>query len=153
MSILALALFGAIVMGPLERGPEQQGSLAQSVPRAQTGQVPLVDTYWKLVGLADLKAVDQPGAREPHVIFHAAGSVTGSDGCNSFRGGYALSQESLKVGVQVVTLASCAFPDRLDRRFREALVITGAWKIADGVLTLLDDQGATLARFEARLDR
>jgi heat shock protein HslJ len=153
MRILALALVGAIFTGPLEPGPEQQGSPAQAVPGGQTGQVPLVGTYWRLVGLADLKAVDQPGTREPHVIFHAAGSITGSDGCNTFRGGYTLSQESLKVGVQVATLASCALPDRLDRRFRELLVITRSWKIAEGVLTLLDDRGATLARFEARLDR
>jgi heat shock protein HslJ len=153
MSILALALWGVILMGPPGGGLEQQGSPAQSVPRAQTELVPLVNTYWKLVGLADVKTVEQPGAREPHVVFNASGAVTGSDGCNSIRASYASSRDSLKIGVLMGTLAACSLPDRLDRRFREALVITRSWKIADGELTLLDENGTILARLEARQDR
>jgi heat shock protein HslJ len=152
MTILALALWGAILMVPAA-GPEQQGSPAQSGPRAQTQQTGLVGTYWKLVGLADVKSVGLPGAREPHLVFQASGAVTGSDGCNSIRSGYTWSQESLKLNVIMATLAACTLPERLDRRFREALVITRSWKITDGELTLLDEQGAVLARFEARLDR
>jgi putative lipoprotein len=153
MTILALALWGAIFMVP-SGGPEQQGSPAQSEPRAQAQQAALVGTYWKLVGLADVKTLDLPGAREPHLVFHASGSVTGSDGCNSIRSGYTWSKESLKlVAIMMGTLVACTLPERLDRRFREALVITRSWKITDGELTLLDEQGAVLARFEARLDR
>jgi heat shock protein HslJ len=48
---------------------------------------------------------------------------------------------------------ACPIPDRLDRRFREALVITRSWKVADGELTLLDENGAVVARFERRVDR
>ena len=39
------------------------------------------------------------------------------------------------------TLMACPIPDRLDRRFREALVITRSWKVTDGELALLDENG------------
>ena len=153
MNILALVLLGAVMVGE-GSGPEQQGTPTQSAPRSRTEQVPLLDTYWKLVALADLKPTDQPGSREPHVVFHTAGgAVTGSDGCNSIRATYTLDGESLKIGVLMGTLMACPVPDRLDRRFREALVIARSWRISDGKLTLLDADGTVLARFDPRLDR
>jgi heat shock protein HslJ len=51
------------------------------------------------------------------------------------------------------TLMACPVPDRLDRRFREALVIARSWRISDGELTLLDADGTVLARFDPRLER
>jgi heat shock protein HslJ len=51
------------------------------------------------------------------------------------------------------TLMACPIADRLDRRFREALVIARAWKVAENELTLLDADGRVLARFAPRLDR
>jgi heat shock protein HslJ len=94
-----------------------------------------------------------PGAREPHLVFHAGGSVTGSDGCNSIRTGYTVNGDAMKFSALMGTLINCTLPENLDRKFREVLVITTSWKIVDGELRLLGDAGTVLARFEPRFDR
>ena len=45
----------------------------------------------------------------------------------------------------------CSRLDRLSARFREALGSTHRWTIEQGTLTLLDESGAALARFEAAI--
>jgi putative lipoprotein len=146
------ALVGVVVILHASPAAGQRGSLAQSAPRGQAEPNALLEVYWKLLAVGDLKPGSPAGSREPHVVFHPAGGVTGSDGCNTINGGYTLAGESLKLG-PLGTLMACPIPDRLDRRFREALVITRSWKVADGELTLLDENGAVVARFERRVDR
>jgi copper homeostasis protein (lipoprotein) len=148
---LALALVGAVVT--LHAAPGQQGTLAQSAPRGQTEPNALLEVYWKLVAVGDLKPEPQASSREPHIVFHPAGGVTGSDGCNTINGGYTQAGETLKLGPLMGTLMACPIPDRLDRRFREALVMTRSWKVTGGELTLLDENGTVVARFEPRVDR
>lgn len=133
----------------------QQGSTEPSTAQLRRPDpVGLQDTYWKLLAVSDLTPTDQPGGREPHIIFHTTGgSVTGTDGCNSIRASYTEDGATVKIGVMMGTLISCSVPDRLDRRFRESLVMTRGWKIVDDELTLFDDDNKPLARFAARRDR
>lgn len=150
---LGLAMLGAVATTLAVPRTEQQGTPAQSVPSAQPEPGALLEVYWKLVSVADVKAVAQPGGREPHIVFRAMDSVTGSDGCNTINGSYTLSGESLKLGPLMGTLMSCATTDRLDRRFREALIDTRSWKITNGELLLLDENSKVLARLERRVDQ
>lgn len=154
MRIPAIAWLG---VGLLCAMPEaaQQGSPAPSATQLRRLEpVGLLDTYWRLVAVGDATPTDQPGSREPHIIFHGPGAeVTGTDGCNSIRASYTQDGASLKIGVVMGTLITCPIADRLDRRFRESLVMTRGWKIVDTELTLLDADGKPLARLAARLDR
>ena len=122
-------------------------ALAQAPPDS------LVGPYWTLVAVDSSTPHNSPGERLPHLQFYAGGNVTGWDGCNSVRSTYTASGDRLKFGVLIGTLMTCSVPDKLDRRLREALVITRRLRIADGELTLLDDAGTVLARFEPHLSR
>jgi heat shock protein HslJ len=148
-----LVVLAAVATVPVGPRPEQQGTPTQSPRSAQREGETLVGVYWKLVSVADVKAVAQPGGREPHIVFRTLDSVTGSDGCNTINGSYTRAGESLKLGPLMGTLRSCALPDSLDRRFREALMVTRAWKVAADELTLLDENGTVLARLERRVER
>jgi heat shock protein HslJ len=134
----------------------QQGSTESSATQLRPPDPPrLQDTYWKLVAVGDSTPADQPGGREPHIIFHTTGgSLTGNDGCNSIRATYTQDGANVKIGVVIMgTLINCPILDRLDRRFRESLVMTRGWTIVDSELTLLDEDDKPLARFVARVDR
>ena len=150
---LALALLGTAAMVPAAAPPGQQGSTVRPAADAQPEPEPPLGIYWKLVSVGDKKSVATPGGREPHILFHASGGVSGSDGCNTINGSYTLTGESLKVGPLMGTLMSCTIPDGLDRRFREALIVTRSWKISSGELMLLDENDKELARLERRLDQ
>jgi copper homeostasis protein (lipoprotein) len=142
----------AAAIGAFQQPPEKPSAPVQA-PSARTAAVPLLETHWTLTALGDLKPTRRPEGREPHLVFHAAGSVTGHDGCNALRGGYTSTGDSLTFTNSLGTLMTCPDQDKLDRRFRDALGLTRTWKIAGQALTLFDAKGAALARFEAQLDR
>jgi heat shock protein HslJ len=144
--MLALAPPPAVPAGGQET-PVQGGVPAPPLPDA------LVGPYWTLVAVDAYRPHHSPGERLPHLEFYAGGNVAGWDGCNSVRSTYTVSDDRLKFGVLIGTLKTCTVPDKLDRRLREALVVTRRWRIADGELTLLDDAGTMLARFEADVSR
>ena len=155
MKLLAMAWLGVALMCARPDAVQQGSPEPSTTQLRRLEPAGLQDTYWRLVAVGDdLAPTDQPGSREPHIIFHAAGgSVTGSDGCNSIRASYTQDGENVKIGVVMGTLINCPIPDRLDRRFRESLVIARSWKIVDDELTLFDADHKPLARFAARLVR
>lgn len=151
-----MAALGVLVLAapPLATGlPDQQGTPVQGIAQGPADPQALVGPYWKLVAVGQAMPASSPGDRQPHLQFHPGGTVTGWDGCNTIRATYVVSEDALKFGVLMGTLMTCPVPEKLDRHLREALVITRGWKLANGQLTLLDEAGDVLARFEARLDR
>jgi heat shock protein HslJ len=154
MKLLVMAWVGAALVCARPFAAQQGSPEPSATQLRRLEPVGLQDTYWKVVAVGELTPADLPGGREPHIIFHAAGgSATGTDGCNSFRASYTQDGANLKIGVVMGTLINCQIPDRLDRRFRESLVLARGWKIVDTELTLFDDDDKPLARFAARLDR
>ena len=149
---MMLTLLLAAAIGAFQQPPEKPSAPVQAAP-AQSASVPLLGTHWKLTALGDLEPANRPEGREPHLVFHAQGSVTGHDSCNSMRGGYTSNGESLTFTNFMGTLMACPDQDKLDRRFRDALGLTRKWKIEKNALTLLDDKGTALARFEAQPGR
>ena len=73
--------------------------------------------------------------------------MRGWGGCNRLTGGYTLQGDRLSFGHIATTLMAC--PD-MERQFLQALGRVTGWKITGQKLTLLDDQGNTVARFQAR---
>lgn len=106
-------------------------------------------TYWLLAELGGTKAVFTPNPREPHLRITATGSVTGADGCNSFRGTATITGETLRFGPLSGTLMACPQTGDLSRRFLDALDRTRTWRTTAHDLTLFDETGAAVARFDA----
>jgi len=113
---------------------------------------PLAGTRWRLTHLGDTDVHVPDAPREPHLVFEADGTLIGADGCNALRGSYEAAGNRLTIRTPLMgTLMNCTLPDRLDRRFREALDRTVTWRVTATSLSLLDDAGAEVARFEAVL--
>ena len=82
--------------------------------------------------------------------FKADGTVSGSDGCNGIGGTYTLSASGeLSVRAQTSTLVGCVLGPP---PAREALQAARSATITDGLLTLLDAEGAELAVFSLDAD-
>ncbi|MGH7495972.1 MAG: META domain-containing protein [bacterium] len=113
----------------------------------------LEQTYWKLVDLEGKPAIASEGTREAHLqLSPGEKRAAGSSGCNRITGAYELSSGSLRFSKMAGTRMMC--PGELmqqETAFTKALEATAGWKIADdGMLALLNAEGAVLARFEPK---
>lgn len=82
------------------------------------------------------------------VVFGADGSVTGSAGCNRFRGTYRLEGERLSIGPLTTTRRACRQPVmEQEGAFVAALGRATVARAEDDALELRDDGGALQARF------
>jgi copper homeostasis protein (lipoprotein) len=112
----------------------------------------LRETYWKLTRLEGGPIIVRAGVREPHLIFHSAGSrVTGFGGCNNLTGTYTASgSDGLTFGPMAATRMAC--PPGADREAEllQALPRVRHWKIEGQHLEFSDAEGRFIARFEAR---
>jgi heat shock protein HslJ len=78
------------------------------------------------------------------------GVATGSGGCNTFGGTYALDGTSLTVMDVLSTLVACTDEDAqaVEDAFLAALPEVRGWLISSGALQLTDELGATILTFE-----
>jgi heat shock protein HslJ len=78
-----------------------------------------------------------------------SGQATGSGGCNTFGGGYAVDGTSLTVMDIVSTLVLCEDGvQAIEDAYLDALGKARGWLINAGVLELADESGTTLLTFE-----
>lgn len=118
-------------------------------------RVTLEDTYWKLLDVAGQPARVADSIAEPQLLLHPAQKEAGgSTGCNSFRGAYQLSGDSLRFGPLITTRRACLNPEtnQQERWFLNALGDTRTWQVAGDTLTLTGEAGQ-LARFAAQHTR
>ena len=149
MTYLAIALLSAAALA----AADQQGSI--TTPSVETGQpadIALRGTTWSVVALGELRPAEPAAGRSLRITFQPGGGLNGFDGCNALRGSYDADDGYLKVAALMGTLVACPIPDQLDRKFREALILTRQWRIEGRQLSLLDDTGSVLARLEAQSD-
>ena len=111
----------------------------------------LPNTYWRLLRIGDETVETGEGQRESPMIFREAdGRVAGLAGCNRFSGGYHVDGATLSLGPLMATRMACPPPlDALEQSLFAAFDVTAGWRIAGQLLELLDDEGETLAVFEA----
>ena len=142
--ILCACLFG---LPACQAGGGGQGfDPASSKPSAT-----LENTRWKLLEVGGKPAVVHPHAPEASItLMVAEHRVQGSSGCNNLMGGYELDGDRLKFGQVAMTRKACIGPlGDQEMAFTQAINQTARWEIQGETLQLLDDKGATLARFEA----
>lgn len=111
----------------------------------------LEDIRWNLVEMDGGPAVAAVEQRQAFIVFEGMGAprVSGSTGCNRFAGSYARGESRLSFGPLASTKMAC--PDGLaqEQAFVQALQAVSGWRTLDGILELLDDQGAVRLRFES----
>lgn len=76
-----------------------------------------------------------------------AGLVTGNAGCNSYRGSYRVNSEEIRFGPLERTEIGCMEPGGVmdqERVYLEILGTAQTFKLADGTLTIIADQGQIL---------
>jgi heat shock protein HslJ len=162
-------VFGALV-GTMMACPEPAMSIENAVRKALTGSVPftLSDGLLTIQGSADTTLVfeEQPAAgldgvwqvtalnngREgvaaprtgtPLTLRFRNGAVGGSTGCNTFRSGYVVEGDRLRIQGALVTRKACpAEVMEQERQFLAALETTARWTIREGRLELRRDDGA-----------
>ncbi|TKD64239.1 META domain-containing protein [Cobetia marina] len=128
----------------------------QSSADSQAVDEPLENTYWKLVALDDQPTPVVEGKREAHIVLHTPDAstqnsrVAGSTGCNRLMGEYHHDEHELSFDRLATT--RMAFPGEagsLERAFLATLNEVSGWQIEGKTLTLMDEQGASRARFQA----
>jgi heat shock protein HslJ len=100
---------------------------------------------WRLAELFDGPPTDKS---LPELEFSRFGDVSGTDGCNRLSGSYALTGDGgLRMGDFATTMMAC--PDmQTPDNFKQGLTEVTAYRIENDVLTLLNDSGRVVARFD-----
>ena len=138
MTLVHLGLVALVALG--------QG--ARPAPTSPPGD--LEGTAWRAVELAGAPVPSRPEPREPHLVFGAAGRLTGSDGCNHLTGSYAIKGEGISFGEIASTQMACPDSEDISRRFRGALKGTSHWRLAGARLEFYGATGKPLAIFVRR---
>ena len=113
-------------------------------------QVPLEDTYWRLVRVDGQNVDDGIAFEEPHLVFDGSENVVGgSGGCNLVSARYTTDGDRLELDDIVSTLRLCQEGMEIENVFLEALQIAARWEIDGDELEISDVMGEFLMRFEA----
>jgi len=113
--------------------------------------VTLENTDWKLVSVGDAPLHAASEQQEPHLLLSSESHrVSGSGGCNRLAGSYEVSGIQITFSKMAGTMMACVSGMDTEKAMQDALARTKTWKIEGQSLVLLDENGRTLARFEAR---
>lgn len=125
---------------------------AVAIALAISGCGPAADTQdeaallgtWLFEYVAGLPVIDRSPAR---IGFHADGRVSGNASCNQIAGGYELSGAGLTIGEVAATRRMC-HETLMNQELRvlETIPRVAGWKIENGLLYLLDTDGAEIFR-------
>ena len=111
----------------------------------------LENNYWKLTRLGNEPVPSFDGQREPHLVLHSEeGRAAGTGGCNQMSGGYEIDGTSITFGLMASTMMACPEGEEVDHALMAALENATSFRLTAHHLDLLDDEGSTVARFEAR---
>jgi len=145
---LAVAILAVVLHAPGQKPTRAKGT-PNAPPASTAAAAELEGTLWYLTMIAGTHA--QPGGQ---LRFGKAGKLTGSTGCNDFRGTYAQSGSSLTLTIDSETAKRCPPPlDAQETAVNAALPkvasFSNAFKgvqslSASDPLTLLDRSGRTL---------
>ncbi|MCK9257385.1 MAG: META domain-containing protein [Sulfurospirillaceae bacterium] len=69
--------------------------------------VSLKDTYFKLLHIKNSEVIVYENQREPHIVLHSNGNLSGSDGCNLLIGGYESKKDKINFSKVGSTMMAC----------------------------------------------
>jgi heat shock protein HslJ len=105
----------------------------------------LAGTEWVAFAIDGMPEVTTP---KPRLRWTSADQVTGTGGCNPFRGSALVGAGTLRLGPLASTGRAClSMPGSQEDLFFKALELTRNSRLDGDQLVLLDDAGNVLARF------
>lgn len=114
---------------------------------------PVVDTYWRIIGIGGQRVNPVIGRQEPHLLLRSIDRrrmYAATIGCNQLVGAYLLTGESIVFDGVSGTLMTCPPPlNALEKELNEALARTRRWRVKGNTLEFMDETGARTALFEA----
>jgi len=124
-----------------------------TVPHADTHHT-LTSTYWRLVNLSEESMLSENMSREAHIVFSpiedGEGRFNGALGCNDMLGKYAGDENDITIDTKHMAMTRLACPDmQTETQFIKILGDTVQWKVHKGYLEFIDNNGITIAMFEA----
>jgi heat shock protein HslJ len=123
-------------------------------PQTDKGDVPLVNTYWKLMTIdGKLIEMSEDMEREPHFVLHTdENRLAGFSGCNRMSGTYKVDGDTISFAPGVaMTRMACPDAADIESAFTQVIEKADGWKITEDDLVLSDKDGKVLAEFEQRL--
>jgi len=117
----------------------------------EAAEVPLENTYWKLIRLPGAE-INSPSAKQkPHFVLNPeTHRISGAGGCNRLSGSYQIDGDRIRFSQMISTMMACVEGMDTEQAFRNALNVVGTWKIAGQRLELFDVSGKLRATFESR---
>lgn len=108
-------------------------------------------TQWRLVRLGEQDIVMTDRERIPYLMFAPSESprVSGSTGCNRFKGGTTMAGGSILFGGIVTTKMACVGGADIESQFLGALDKARSWRISGDHFELSGSDGRLVARFVA----
>ena len=157
---LLVTVDGQVTISPGMEGNEAGTSLIVekylgSSPR-ETCSASASDTlggiHWKLTNVGD-QAIAQakaPEQKEPYLVFSRANNhVDGSGACNYIHGKYHVTAIEMRITDHMFSAMACEVGMELDLEFFGMLDEVRRYRVSGNHLEFSDENGATLARFEA----
>jgi heat shock protein HslJ len=104
---------------------------------------PLSGTRWSLVSIGGSPVL----ASESTSMQFEKGRLAGSDGCNRYSTGYAVSDGKLKIGPNIAATRMACPPEIMEEAttFTGILVRTSGYRVEGDRLTLLESDGRPMA--------
>jgi len=109
------------------------------------------NTYWRLTLMNSEGVQRVDNQREPRLVFHKDGRVSGSDGCNTLNGAYSRSEASLTVSQLVTTRKACMAGLQQAQEFLQTLVTITSYQVIGKHLEMRDASGQLKLRFGSAL--
>lgn len=145
--LIVILLCGLVAAcGPYEAGGDEAAQEEPAVTVADTKpDVPLRNTYWKLVELNG-GPVQQGEGKELHMIIRADDRVSGYSGCNQFTGSVTASGDGLSFGPVAGTRRMCEGVMEQESAFLLALESAHRFTISGEDLAITDANGGVVMR-------
>lgn len=109
----------------------------------------LEGTTWQMVSYLNDQGETVAGVPEaPATALFVDGVVSGTTGCNRYGGAYTAEGEALTIQLGPMTLMACAEPvASQEQGYLAALASAATYKVADGQLTIMNADGASVVTF------
>ena len=144
---LATPLRATLANGRLRLAPEDEDDEDASVMVLAPEMAPQIEGAWNVNGVNDgRKALMSTLRGTTLTLSFAAGTVSGSAGCNTFRGTYKVQGDRVAIGRLSTTRKACPGQGvmKQEANYVAALEKADTWKIEDGELTLRGASGERL---------
>lgn len=123
------------------------GCTTMSNPVTEKNLNKLQNTTWVLTELKGVEIKSSTPMNLPAIQFDNE-SVSGSDGCNRFMGGYAVKAKEIKLSRLATTAMACLNATDITEKFNQSLHTTTQYDANDKELKFLDAENNVLLKFK-----